>query len=214
MSTTPTPPENRIAGKRFYIAATYSDKQAREELINTIMRHGGASVGHWLSADYYVSVNYKKPMVLGCTVLNVRTLLDEWIPEAQRAAAKVNMENYMTNLATSLVRTEAEVEEARRQKLIHMGRQIGKTEMTQQAFKQSTINTMSVDNKLDAIIHLLTDQTRLEGIEEALTQITNQLNLLSTVTVASTRPAQLTDDPVLNDKLDRIIHLLTTYNKL
>lgn len=99
------------------------------------------------------------------------------------------------------LRTEAEVAELRKQKLLHTGRQIGKTEMTQQVFKQSKLNTMSVDNKLDAIIHLLTNQTRLDRIEEALTQITNQLNLLSTVTVASTRPAQLTDDPLLNAKL-------------
>jgi len=94
------PPENRIAGKKFYIAASYADKDARDNLINLITAHGGASVGHPLSADYYVAVNFNKPKLMGAEVIDVNTLLDQWVPNAAQSRGKFNPHN--TDLDTEL----------------------------------------------------------------------------------------------------------------
>jgi hypothetical protein len=77
-----TPPKNEIAGKRFYIAASYADKTSRESLTMLITLYGGSVVGHPLSADYYVAVNYNKPQVLGADVVNVDTIMSSWVPDA------------------------------------------------------------------------------------------------------------------------------------
>lgn len=159
MNPPTTPPENRIAGKKFYIAASYADKDARDNLINNIMRHGGASVGHWLSADYYVAVNYNKPKLLGAEVIDVGTLIFQWIPDAvergktkmfilpgEQVRGKFNPHN--TDLDKEL-RTEAEVAELRKQK-----------QATEEEFQLRRF-LVSLDNKLDRIIHMLTTYNKL-----------------------------------------------------